>query len=205
VVGGPALILLIAAFSLFRWRRQNKADAASGRNNPTPAPFPFVVEEPEKVDEPADILTDSPPSPSPASPALQSAAVRHYGDMHTVPDVIAQTQQGLRLSPQRGAGSTSNVSSSSSVPAALVDMKREQAAAVPHYGDNHTAPDSVTRTDAGVQLVPGRPPGAQAPNPPAAATSDPVLQELQSLRKEVRRLTAERRSDAPPSYDGHGD
>jgi hypothetical protein len=37
-------------------------------------------------------------------------------------------------------------------------LKREQADAIPHYGDTHTAPDVLLQTPNGLQLLPGSPP-----------------------------------------------
>jgi hypothetical protein len=37
-------------------------------------------------------------------------------------------------------------------------LKREQTAAIPHYGDTHTAPDVLVQTRDGLQLLPGSTP-----------------------------------------------
>ncbi|KAF7358221.1 Acid protease [Mycena venus] len=187
VVGGLGVIGLVVAFFIFRRRRQKttRTEEKQHSSNLQSTPFSLVVDDPTKLDQSAG----SPAHGLPTSP------------------VAAQTQ----LSPVRRSHGTSTASASndaslsSSTPPTLMSMKRAQAAAMPRYGDTHTAPDSVTRTDTGLQLTPGRPAGAQAPSSPAATTPDPVLQELQSLREEVRRLVAERHSEAPPSYDHHGD
>ncbi|KAJ7112948.1 aspartic peptidase domain-containing protein [Mycena epipterygia] len=98
---------------------------------------------------------------------------------------------------------------------ALSTMKREQLAAV-HQADNIHAPaDVLVRTDGGLQLTPGRVVRGEMGQVDArrqtevdAIASDPVLNELRSLRAEImmQRLVTERaRRDAPPSYSGHGD
>lgn len=120
------------------------------------------------------------------------------GRLTDVPSLISPA---LR-SPGLGSGSHAASNDVHPTSPVLADMKREQTAAV-YSGENHRA------TDAGAQPAPGSSSVAQVPTstPPAAATtSDPaVLHELQSLREEVRRLVAERNSEAPPSYDHHGD
>jgi hypothetical protein len=215
VIGGLAIIFLIAAFTLYRWRRQNTTPASepvnSGRARP---PLSFVVEDPEKLTEPVGA------SGAAASPALQSlasmkreqaAAVYRYSDTHSAPDAVLQTKEGLHLSPGRAsAGPTSDVSSSSSALPAPVGMKREQAATMPYHD---AKADIWTPTNDGGRFAPAPgpssgqrmpsppPPGARVPSPPAPTAPDPVLLELQSLREEVRRLAAAREvPEAPPSY-----
>ncbi|KAF7349879.1 Acid protease [Mycena venus] len=111
---------------------------------------------------------------------------------------------------------------SGSSSAALLSMKRAQAAAV---GDYRQASDSLVPTPKGLQLSPGSssfpseasprdgnapsssatsalpplPPGAQPASSLVSPASDPaILQELQTLRDEVQWLRA--RDDPPPLY-----
>ncbi|KAJ7658532.1 aspartic peptidase domain-containing protein [Mycena rosella] len=234
VMGGVALIILIAVLFFNRWRRQNKIHAshADSASNKFPAEALHFLHK-------QDTMSVSAATPSSANPSLPSspfplhsvsdlelvqvATVHRHGDTYTASDVVVQTQRGLQLTPGRapihndhvGSGipssSTSLVPFSSvekqEVPAAghgslsypfplhshsLSDMKRAQVAAVQRYGAIHTAQTQL-------------PLGAR---PPAVASSDPaVLEELQSLREEVRRLAAEREpTDTPPSsHHGRND
>ncbi|KAJ6543435.1 aspartic peptidase domain-containing protein [Mycena vulgaris] len=104
---------------------------------------------------------------------------------------------------------------SASSSAALLSMKRAQAAAV---GDYRAASDSLVQTSKGLQLSPGSsshlsdashaqsssvtstvPPLPPGTRPPVSPASDPaILQELQTLRNEVQWLRE--RDDPPPVY-----
>ncbi|KAJ6575991.1 aspartic peptidase domain-containing protein [Mycena vulgaris] len=110
----------------------------------------------------------------------------------------------------------------------LLNMKREQVAAVHRYDDTYTATDAIASTERGLQLTPGRAVGAESAQNSrstldverieaaqasvdvlssgrgGSGVTDPVLNELRNLRAEMHRLIADRvRPDAPPSYVGH--
>jgi hypothetical protein len=180
VIGGLALILLLTALFLYRWRQQNKTPAVDA------VPRSFGVEDNQKS-------TSSPSTRFLSSMNREQAATVH----HTTPDAFVQSQEGLQQLPGR--------TSPSRAAPTLVETKREQELAMPHSGDNHAAADSVPSTEAGVKLAPW----TRAPSPPTPTVTDPVLLELQSLREEMtrmRQLVDERGpSEAPPSYDHHGD
>ncbi|KAJ6573117.1 aspartic peptidase domain-containing protein [Mycena vulgaris] len=189
VIGGVAIVLLIAGFFLYRWRRNKtrpSEDPSTGSNSAARAPLSFVVDDPEKVVEPDIEPGPSSPTTSPARRSVttmkraQAAALPHFSDIHTVPDTILHTPQGLQLLPGRESQS-SNDHASSSHPS-------QKVASIPVHGERRVA---------------DTPP---SPSPPAAGPVDSSMwEELQSLRAEVRRLAAEQtRPDAPPSYD-HGD
>ncbi|KAJ6545429.1 hypothetical protein B0H19DRAFT_1167667 [Mycena capillaripes] len=204
----------------------------------------------------------------------EEEALIHRYDAHTAPDIVVHTPEGLQPSLEWNPYASSNAMSEStpslggpqSSPPALesfssMNLKRAQEAALPHYGDVHTAPDVLVQTRKGLQLLPGRAPSSQSASPrynsnhtaqngvtrvggpvqfartwhgtsatgesiptipkkstklirrkkaqgplpvrPLPVTAqDPVLLELQSLREEVRRLAAEReRPDTPPHYE----
>ncbi|KAK7002213.1 acid protease [Favolaschia claudopus] len=206
VVGGLGFLVLavVIAFLFFRHRRRRrdpKPDSTGAETRQIArAPLSFVVD----GDSPQGYSASQPTQPLRSVSTMkreQDAARYHYADAHTTPDAFLQTQEGLQLSPGRAA-TAAVITPPSSPPPAIAGMKHQQAAAIPHYGDTYLQDDSLARTAEGVHLSPGWPLGAQAPTPPAT-TPDPVLQELQSLREEVRRLVAERRSEAeaPPGYD----
>ncbi|KAF8206597.1 hypothetical protein K438DRAFT_1816137 [Mycena galopus ATCC 62051] len=153
----------------------------------------------------------SPPAPESSSSMNlkrgQEAALTHYGDVHTAPDVMVQTRNGLQLLPGRAPSSQS------------------ASPRYPAYISNRATQDGVTRVGGAVQFVRGwrgtsaageaipaipkkliklpRREKAQGPLKSLPATAqDSVLLELQSLREEVRRLAAEREHpDTPPNYE----
>ncbi|KAK7002214.1 acid protease [Favolaschia claudopus] len=177
VIGGLALIALLVAFLLFRRRRSRNSSMGNGSfpQQPSRAPLSFVVDPVPEMSNSSRVAVQSP-------------------------------QRSERQFPMSEPSVSSSSPSSSSPPGpslAFVGMKRQQAAAIPHYGDTYAQEDSLVQTRDGTRLSPGRPSGAQAPSPPALSRPDPVLQELQSLREAVRRLEVEHGSqgEAPPSYD----
>ncbi|KAJ7694424.1 aspartic peptidase domain-containing protein [Mycena rosella] len=111
--------------------------------------------------------------------------VRVFPNDETTADVLVSVQ---RQPPMRG----------------LSTMKREQVEFVRDFNNTRTATDDFVQTKDGVQLLPGRSPQTQADANGAnirRSATDPLLNELRSLRAEMRRLATERESpDAPPSY-----
>ncbi|KAJ7119369.1 aspartic peptidase domain-containing protein [Mycena crocata] len=210
VIGGLALIgFAILALLLYRRRRQRNSNIHSEEPAAIPTaatrtPLSFVVDDPEKAAEPSTTSHPSSPPPLRSISTMkreQNAAVHHYGDAHTTPDVLLRTQKGLYLLPgsaSRPDARRSGASSSTSTPPPLATQSEQETSAAQTSQTEERLKSSSPLS--------ARPPGAASPDfPSAAGATDPaILEELQSLRDEVRRLAAQQEgSSAPPSYDNH--
>ncbi|KAJ7230114.1 aspartic peptidase domain-containing protein [Mycena pura] len=91
-------------------------------------------------------VSNAPPAPR-APPPLSFVA--DHNAPSPGPSMVAR-------SPQLPFTATSTTTG----PSSLADMKRAQAQAVPHYGDTHSAPDSIVQTPEGLHLAPGRAPAS---------------------------------------------
>ncbi|KAJ7154789.1 hypothetical protein C8R46DRAFT_1197032 [Mycena filopes] len=215
VVGGVLLGLLGAGFLVWRRRQRRWRAIEHGSSNeigegplmttlsrPSVPTLLLVHDRSDAPALPADGSTPSIGAPSPGH-LIPPPSPRLGSPSSIPPPIPASTRPSLRAAGPSPIPSSAQESSRWS----LMDLKRAQTTGLHQYDDPHTAPDEVVETSRGLVLSAGRGPGPSpvdtklsttpSPSSPKSAihsapptSSEPknVLQELKTLREEMRRL-----------------